>query len=197
MAVVHTTSRNTKRTCRLLVLYLTAAMSPVFALPQEDATGPRRRIFDEFMNFNQLVRNAAVRPIWSAVDDSFRFAENGVLLRIDPHKNAREIDNNAPPSGPAVDRNKISSPDGKHFFERRNYNLFMGRSIGDEPEALTKDGTPDYSWAAAQVGMVSGWIQSHPATQRSAESPSNSTGRFHQGPGDRRVGPLRQGGRRC
>jgi len=79
MIAVPTTSRNKKRIPRFLVLCLPAGSSLIFALSQEGASGPRRQIFDKFMNFNQLVGNAAVRPIWSAADDSFRFTENGVL----------------------------------------------------------------------------------------------------------------------
>jgi dipeptidyl aminopeptidase/acylaminoacyl peptidase len=88
-------------------------------------------------------------PIWSAEDDSFRFTEDGVVHRIDPRLNTSVIDHDAPPQAPAFDRNKVPSPDGRRFLERRNDNLFLGAAGGGEPEALTEDGTPDHSWAAA------------------------------------------------
>lgn len=134
---------------RLFVLFLLAGSLPHLAISQESATGPRRKIFDEYMDFNRLVRNAAVTPIWSAQDDSFWFAENGVLRKIDPRLNTSVIDSDAPPQAPAFDRNKTPSPDGKRFLERRDYNLFLGATGGDAPEALTNDGTPDRFWAAA------------------------------------------------
>lgn len=149
MIVVHSFIRNKKRIARFFVLCLLAGSSPIFAPSQDSASGPRRQIFDKFMNFNQLIRNASVRPVWSAADDSFRFTENGVHYRIDPRNNTRAIDNSAPPAQPKVDPNRIPSPDGKYFLESRNDDLFLGGAGGDKPEALTDDGTPDYSWAAA------------------------------------------------
>jgi len=101
------------------------------------------------ISINRYINNAAVRPIWSAADDGFRFTENGVLYKIDPRKNAKEIDQRAPPVQPPFDPHKIPSPDGKFFLEQRNDNLFLGAVVGDKPESLTNDGTPDYSWAAA------------------------------------------------
>jgi len=149
MIFVHSFIRNKRRITRFFVLCLLAGSSPIFAPSQDSTSGPRRQIFDKFLNFNQLIRNASVRPVWSAADDSFRFTENGVHYRIDPRKNTRDIDNSAPPVRPPVDPNNIPSPDGKHFLEPKNDNLFLGGAVGDKPEALTNDGTPDHSWAAA------------------------------------------------
>jgi hypothetical protein len=83
MITVKTIIRNKPRIPRLFVHCLVAGSSPIFALSQESAAGPRRQIFDKFMNFNQLIINAVVRPIWSAADDGFRRLDHfGNLLPV-------------------------------------------------------------------------------------------------------------------
>jgi dipeptidyl aminopeptidase/acylaminoacyl peptidase len=133
----------------LVVLCLAAGGFPKIAFSQASAAGSRRQIFDKFLDFNQLIKNANLRPIWSDTEDSFRYAENGVIYKVDPRKNSKEIDKSAPPARAPFNPNKILSPDGKFFLERRNNNLFLGAAGSVKPEALTSDGIPDNSWGAA------------------------------------------------
>ena len=117
---------------------------PLFA--QENSSGKRKEIFNKYLTFNQLIKNATLRPVWSDKDDSFRFTENGVLYKVDPVKNTKEADENKQDSPIAPEQMAHSSPGGKYFIEENDNNIVLGTTAGEEKNPITTDGTQDYSW---------------------------------------------------
>ena len=119
----------------------------------QSSTSVREEMYRRYLEFPSYVKGGTIEPNWDEDGSSFWYAESdepgASVWRVDPERNTktrieapanRSRDDPAPGGRP--------SPDGKWIAFKRDFNLFLRSSDGEQTIQLTEDGTEKVRWQA-------------------------------------------------
>ena len=143
-------------TIRLLVrLGLLAAMPCLFAVETaaQSSASVREEMYRLYLEFPSYVKGGTVEPHWEQDGSSFWYAGSdapgGTAWRVDPRRNTKtRIELPGPRPRPENEPDGQPSPDGSWIAFKRDFNLFLRSSDGEQTIQLTEDGTQKVRWQA-------------------------------------------------
>ena len=142
------------RAVRFLVAFSflasTLSLFPVETAAQT-STSVREEMYLRYMAFSSYVKGGEVKPNWAEDGSRFWYAESdepgAAVWQVDPKRNTKARINSPvnPPSFDPVPGER-PSPDGKWIAFKRDFNLFLRSSDGEQTFQLTNDGTEKVRW---------------------------------------------------
>jgi dipeptidyl aminopeptidase/acylaminoacyl peptidase len=116
----------------------------------------REEMYRRYLDFPKYVKGGTIEPHWMADGNSFWYSESdepgAPLWRVDPGRNTKtRIQQPVSKPRPTQEPDGQPSPDGSWIAFKRDFNLFLRSSDGEQTIQLTEDGTEKVQWQSRHL----------------------------------------------